>query len=441
MRRLDSGPIAAGPALFGLCTWIVLAHMAGPTAAETLADAWQLALQRDRQLAALGERSAGARAEEAAARGARWPQLSVEGGYQRFDDAPNFRFGLAGQDFVVPLVDDDEYWSARARLALPLYTAGRVGNAVESASLAAAAAGLSEAGYAQGLKLEVARAYLDVLRAERALAAAESTVASLAAHVADVSSLYERELVARNDLLAAQVSLADAEQARLRSANGLELARAAYNRWLGEPLDRLPALDPAVATVAPPAGAELAALIEQALASRPELAGLDAQAQALSARAQSQRAESWPQLGLLADYQYLENEVLDTDGFAAVGVGFSWNVFDGGQARQRANATARAGRAAAEQRDDLRSRIALEVRAAWLDLREAEARVPVAGQAVEQAEENLRVAKELYGAGLGTNTEVLDAEALRLTSVSNRDNAVLDLALAGFRLQRALGDL
>ncbi len=441
MRRLDSGPIAAGPALCGLCTWIVLALMAGPTTAETLADAWQLALQRDRQLAALGERSAGARAEEAAARGARWPQLSVEGGYQRFDDAPNFRFGLAGQDFVVPLVDDDEYWSARARLALPLYTAGRVGNAVESASLAAAAAGLSEAGYAQGLKLEVARAYLDVLRAERALAAAESTVASLAAHVADVSSLYERELVARNDLLAAQVSLADAEQARLRSANGLELARAAYNRWLGEPLDRLPALDPAVATVAPPAGAEVAALIEQALASRPELAGLDAQAQALSARAQSQRAESWPQLGLLADYQYLENEVLDTDGFAAVGVGFSWNVFDGGQARQRANATARAGRAAAEQRDDLRSRIALEVRAAWLDLREAEARVPVAGQAVEQAEENLRVAKELYGAGLGTNTEVLDAEALRLTSVSNRDNAVLDLALAGFRLQRALGDL
>ncbi len=438
MRRLISGTTAGGPALLGLCAWLALAPAAP---AETLADAWQLALQRDRQLAALGERSAGARAEEAAARGARWPQLSVEGGYQRFDDAPNFRFGLAGQDFVVPLVDDDEYWSARARLALPLYTAGRVGNAVESASLAAAAAGLSEAGYAQGLKLEVARAYLDVLRAERALAAAESTVASLAAHVADVSSLYERELVARNDLLAAQVSLADAEQARLRSANGLELARAAYNRWLGEPLDRLPALDPAVATVAPPAGAEVAALIEQALASRPELAGLDAQAQALSARAQSQRAESWPQLGLLADYQYLENEVLDTDGFAAVGVGFSWNVFDGGQARQRANATARAGRAAAEQRDDLRSRIALEVRAAWLDLREAEARVPVAGQAVEQAEENLRVAKELYGAGLGTNTEVLDAEALRLTSVSNRDNAVLDLALAGFRLQRALGDL
>lgn len=441
MRKLISGLVATGPALLGLGAWLGLAPAANGEGVETLTDAWQLALERDRQLAALGERSAGARAEEAAARGARWPQLSVEGGYQRFDEAPNFRFGLAGQDFLVPLIDDDQYWSARARIALPLYTGGRVGNAVESASLAAAAANLSETAYAQGLKLEVARAYIDVLRAGRALAAAEANVASLEAHVGDVSSLYERELVARNDLLAAQVSLADAEQGRLRGENGLELARAAYNRWLGEPLDRVPVLDVGLTPVGPPPAGSLEALVEQALASRPELAGLEAQAQALAARAKSQRAESWPQLGLLADYQYLENEVLDTDDFAAVGVGFSWNLFDGGQARQRANATARAGRAAVEQRDDLRSRIALEVRAAWLDLQEARARVPVAGQAVEQAEENLRVARELYGAGLGTNTEVLDAEALRLTSVTNRDNAVLDLEFARLRLQRAIGDL
>ena len=47
-------------------------------------------------------------------------------------------------------------------------------------------------------------------RAGRALAAAESTVASLTAHVGDVTAKVEQELVPRSDLLAAQVALANA---------------------------------------------------------------------------------------------------------------------------------------------------------------------------------------------------------------------------------------
>ena len=74
-------------------------------------------------------------------------------------------------------------------------------------------------------------------------------------------------------------------------------------------------------------------------------------------------------------------------------------------------------------------------------MREAAARVPLTREAVEQAEENLRVGRELYGVGLATNTVVLDAEALRLSAVSNHDNAVLDVALGNLRLKRAIGEL
>jgi outer membrane protein TolC len=143
----------------------------------------------------------------------------------------------------------------------------------------------------------------------------------------------------------------------------------------------------------------------------------------------------------MADYQHLENQVLDDDDFALLGVGFSWTLFDAGRIRQRANALSSASRAAAQDRDDLQSRVALEVRQAWLDVREATARVPLTREAVEQAEENLRVGRELYGVGLATNTVVLDAEALRLGAVRNYDNAVLDVALGNLRLKRAIGEL
>lgn len=410
--------------------------------AETLEDAWQMAAERDPGLAAYRSRADEGRAGELAARAERWPRLTIDGSYQRFDDAPAFSFPVGGSTFVSPdLVSGDDFLMGRARVEVPLYTGGRVTAGIDSATQAARGAGLAKESYQQDLRLRVATAYVDVLRARRAVRAAEAAVASLTAHVNDVAVMVEREAVARNDLLAARVTLADAEQARLRAENRHAMALAGYNRLLGEPMDRAPEL----VELPPDTGALPAMpvdeLVERARAGRRELAGLEARSLALAGQARSESASRWPQVGLMADYQHLENQVLDDEDFALLGVGFSWTLFDAGRIRQRANALSSASRAAAQDRDDLEARVALEVRQAWLDVQEALARVPLTREAVDQAEENLRVGRELYGVGLATNTVVLDAEALRLGAVSNHDNAVLDVALGNLRLKRAIGEL
>jgi len=116
-----------------------------------------------------------------------------------------------------------------------------------------------------------------------------------------------------------------------------------------------------------------------------------------------------------------------------------------GAVRRRPVAQARRGhgnrRAAEDQRADAESLIALQVRQTWLDVEETRKRVQVTAEAVEQAEENLRIARERYGAGLGTQTQLLQAETLRVQALTNRDNAVLDAALARLRLARAVGSL
>jgi len=408
--------------------------------AETLEDAWRLAAERDAGLAAIRSRAEAGRAGELAARAERWPKLTVDGSYQRLDDAPSFSFPVDGGTFTSPeLVGGDDYLMGRARVEMPLFTGGRVTAGIESATQASLRASLARDSYEQDLRLQVAVAYVDVLRARRALRAQQSTVLSLKAHAGDVAVMVEQEAVARNDLLAARVTLADAEQGLLKAENRHNLALAAYNRLLGEPLDRVPELAEPGATPLP--AASLEELVLRANASRRELAGLEAHSQALAEQARSENAGRWPQVGLMADYQHLENQVLDDDNFAQVGVGFSWTLFDAGRISQRANALKSESRAAARDRDDLASRVALEVRQAWLDLREAAARVPLTREAVDQAEENLRVGRELYSVGLATNTVVLDAEALRLRAVSNHDNAVLDMALGDLRLKRAIGEL
>ena len=414
-------------------------HTAG---AETLQDAWRLALSRDKALAAAGSDVEGARAAEQAARGARWPSLDAAGGYTRLNASPALDVVTPGQVFRSgPIFRDDQFVSGSVQMKLPLYTGGQISSGIDAAHHALVEASRDEESASAALKLEVAEAYVAVLRARRGLEAAQSSVESLTAHASDVQHLVERDLVARADLLAARVALANAEQLRVRAANTGAIAQATYNRRLGEPLERSAELDQRISADASLGAQPVEALVQRALSSRSELKSLGARVDALASQSHAEAGKALPQVALIGGYTHFDNQILDRQDFSTVSVGFTWNLFDGGQARQRAAALRSAGRAAQQRLDDLRTRIELEVRQAWLEVQEAQVRVRTSGAAVAQAEENLRSSRELYRAGLSTNTQVLDAVSLEINSVDNRDNAGLDESLSLLRLAYATGVL
>ena len=420
----------------------VAALASSATLAETLQDAWALAIARDKTLAAAGSDVEGARAAEKAARGARWPSLDASAGYTRLNAAP--AFDIATPSFAFrsgPLFKDDQYTSGSVQMRLPLYAGGQISAGIDAARRSLAGASENQQTVTASLKLDVAESYVGVLRAQSSLRAAESSVTSLSAHAADVEVMVQRESVPRSDLLAARVALANAEQGHVRAANSVEIAYAVYNRRLGEPLERSPELNDHLPVDAALLATPVADLIKRALDSRSELKGLSAQADALVAQSRAETGKNLPQLGLTAGYTHLDNQFLDRQNISMVGIGVTWNLFDGGQARNRAAALRSASRAAQERLEDLRSAIELQVRQAWLDVREAQARVKASREAGAQAEENLRMSRELYGAGLATNTQVLDAVTLQINAVNNRDNAGLDETLAEVRLEHAIGAL
>lgn len=411
--------------------------------AETLTEAWQLALAHDPVLAAASAERAAAEANERAARGARWPSVEASTTYARLGQSPALEVATVQGASVqsVPLFRDNQYLSGSVQLRLPLYTGGQITAGIDAARSASAGASELEGAAGATLRLNVAEAYVGVLRARRALAAQLSSVESLTAHVDDVQHLVSGESVPVSDLLAARVALANAEQARVRAANAVDMEQAAYNRLLGEPLERVPQLDEHVPVDAALATEPVERLVRSALAARGELKGLAAQADTLAAQSRAELAKALPQLALVGNYLYLDNQFLDRQDVTAVGIGFTWSLFDGGQARNRADALKSASRAQQRRLEDLRAQIALEVRASWLGVQEAQARLKASEEAVAQAEENLRMSRELYGAGLATNTQVLDAVALRVGAVGNRDNAQLDESLARLKLARAVGTL
>lgn len=435
-------PPRAGRWLPAAMLSIAAAGSASTLRAESLSDAWAMAQQSDGMLAAVRSEREAAEADHFAARRQRWPAIDLNGAYTQFDHAPNFQLAMPSGAFVAPLFRRDGYAMAGADVSVPLWTSGKISGSIGAASAGARAAGAQEVGSTADLKLAVTEAYLAVFRAQRALNVADSNVSSLKAHAEDVQAMYDKQTVAQSDLLGATVALANATQHRLRADNALRLAKAAYNRWVGQPLDREPQLEePQANAVAAVIDAPLDELLAQALDHRPELAGLKAQQEGLEQAARAERAQGLPQLALHAGYNHIDNQILDRENFASVGVGFQWRLFDSGELRARASALRSRARAAGQRLTDLQSSVRLEVETAVFNQQEASARIHAASAAVAQAHENVRIARELYDSGLGTNNQVLDAEALRVVATTNLDDAKFDMLLAQYRLQRAIGTL
>ncbi len=434
MRQRSRMPVAA-MLLAASAALALQAH------AETLEEAWRLAAARNQTLAAAAAEVQAARAGERAARDRRWPSIEAEASYTHLGQAPELDVVTPTLAFRSgPIFKDNQYVSGTVQMRVPLYTGGAI-----RAGIAAARAGLTGASAertatAADVKLAVAQAYVTVLRAQRQLRVAQASVTSLAAHLRDVEAMFHRQMVAKSDLLAAEVALANARSSKVSAQDAVEVAQEEYNRLLGEPLSRVPHLDPVLPTFSVDA-LPLKELVQRALASRPELRALAARAGALADRARAAGASRLPHIAAMGGYTHFDNQILNRENFSSVGVGFTWKLFDGGAAANEADALRARSRADRRRLADLRSRIELEVQADWLALGAARERVSASRAATAQAAENLRISRELYGVGLASNTQVLSAVTLRTQAEENYNNAVLDAALDQLRLAYAVGAL
>lgn len=407
---------------------------------ESLEQAWKIALSVDQALEAKKWYTSSARYSERSAEAQRYPTLTMEGSYTGRSDDQAFQFhsGIGPQPTTVFPFAQTENAAFRWGMEIPLYTSGAIRHGIDAARAGVASAKLEAERSARNLKMWVANEYVAVLRAQRDLAVTETTARSLASHANDVAKLFQHGQVPKNDLLAAQTALSNAQQNVIRAQHHLDASRAAYNRYLARPLTatvrirELPVM---------PTNDTLDHLTSQALRTRREPARITAQINALRHQAARLRSQNGLQVNLRGEYAFEENRYRTSEGIASLGVGASWNVYDGGRNRHQAAALQRQADGLVRVKGDLESHIALEVRRAWLDVQETHQRRIVASEAIQRAEENIRVARQRYKAGTAISTEVLDAESLRAQAYRNHDHADYDAVLAALRVRHATGQL
>jgi outer membrane protein len=408
--------------------------LSGATGAETLEEAWAVALAQNHRLAAAQFDEAAAAEDVGVAVAERRPNLALRSGYTLRSDDPKFivREPLPGfGTFEFPYAQRNAAL-AGAEARLPLYTSGRISSTIQSAHAREAAAQFETAQARLDLLFAVGEAYISVLRLQREVEVAEHDLASLEAHLTDVQQLRVRERVAEQDLLAAQAAVATARQGRASQQRALEVARGQYNRLLDRPLAQTVQL---VEVGLPPLEWKFEQLVATACEKRPDLQALMAASDSHVHASETARAEGKPQVVATVGANYEENRYQTPNALATAAVVVDWNLYNGGKTNRKAGAEEARAASARRLVDDLRSQIALELLNATNAVAEASEQMSVAAQNLAHATENLRVTRLRFGKGMALNSAVLDAEAQWLESTRDHHNAHYAGALAQLRLR------
>lgn len=427
----------------------------------TLEAAVRSSLEHAPELAMGREDVARAADEKSGAIGAMLPRLTLDAGIQYWDDATRVTIIDPSQ---MPTKEDlgdfgalvpDAFFQKFADLAKPMQVQDRVTGSVNLQAVQPLTPLYSLANLyrVQGAALEAARfdhaakqasvtfqtteVFFKLMSALRMVEVTSFAIEQVEAHLKTARSFHDAGLVGRDDVLRAETALARVRDQHQRVLSGVALARSALNVKMGRPIDEMTV--PVGDYPDPPAELALTEeqLIDRALAERPERLAVERKVRMAAAGKQAAVGALIPTIAAVFRYTHFEGSTFQREDSAFVGAQLQWNFWDWGSTWFRMKAVSRDHRKAKLAMDLARDQITMDVRKAWLDLKQARSSMEANRTQIAFAEENLRVVTRKYEAATATSVEVLDAQSTLTQARANYQVALLDYYIAYANLQRA----
>jgi outer membrane protein len=376
------------------------------------------------------------------------PKFNTSYNYTRLNETPFSRFQGLPAGFPIPNgteipvgTQNNYNWTIEARQ--PLFTGGGLIANYQASKIGEDAARIEETAKQQDVVRDVKIAYFDILRAQRIMETERQSVEMLTAHRDVADNYFKVGLIPKNDLLYAEVELANGKQDLVKAQNEVELTCARFNtilkRKIFAPVQIVDVLK------YQPLEKQLDECFEIALKNRPELkisALKAAQAEKMVRLAQS---EYLPNLSLVGNYtRFGDNPSVsgsafkDSENWYVMGVA-SWNFWEWGRTKFRVDASRARENQALDAAKELNDQVALEIKNAYLILQMAQKQIAVSEKVIEQAQENFRITQERFKETVATSTEVLDAQTLLTKAKAQYANALGDFNISYAKLDRAMG--
>ena len=371
---------------------------------------------------------ANAKAQVDQAQGARWGSITATHQSVRND---NYKYDSSYQR-----VNND--FTNKVAITVPIYTGGQLEGAIRQAKKNYEYYQYGMDSSYQTTKYNATEGYYNVLQASNTVTLSKETVDRLADHLKNTEAQFNVGVVAKADVLRSQVELADAQQTLTKAQNAYDVAIANLDNIVGLSHDTKLNLSEGLEYKGYKNNLENC--MTYAMANRPEIHQAEAAVEMAKAAQQIANGGNLPQVAVTGSNAWSKDKFPggDRDNWT-VGVGVSLNVWDYGvTAAKVAAAKANVVKAQETYRQTVDS-VQLAVRSDYLGLREAEKRIGTASVAVSQAEEDYRIAVIRYQAGVGTNTDVIDASVALTQAKNNYIQALYDYNTYRALLEQAMG--
>ncbi|HEY3266039.1 MAG TPA: TolC family protein [Armatimonadota bacterium] len=426
---------AAAMALAGMCmpAWAEAgaapanapASVAAPTdgaAAGTLTldDAVALALRQNETVSRSEAAVDKARAQARATSASGLPQVSAAGSVNRQKKSAA---ALGGQSIVLT-PGTSKAASISATQLVDIF--GKVRRARDIADAATRVQELNVARSKSEIVYQTRAAYYNVLRADGAVGVAQAAVADAQEQLRLAQANETAGTSPGFDVIRARVTLAQQQTSLVTAQDSLALAASDLNNLLGLPIDA--PLRIASLSETPDRTVDIAGQTARAMEARPEILQADLGIRSNEVNVGLQRLGHYPTFAASGTYSYN----FTPTGLSAskanweAGVSVQAPLFDSGSTRAQVRAAEADVRSAKLLGQQVRRSVALQVRAAGLQVQEAADRFVVADGSVGQAEEALRIARVRYQSGVATQLEVTDAETQLVSARQSRNSARYD---------------
>ena len=337
----------------------------------------------------------------------------------------------------LPLTQKDNY-SGSLAYQRTIYDFGKIKGTIDASFLAHQSAIHEYYASVQSLKLNVAKSYINILRADDSVAIAKAKLESLQEHRDKVNAKYRQGRAIINEVLSINAAVSNTEIDIVKEEANVKIAKAHLNRFLQRRLEEPMQIEH---FELPPDERDMVTLAQRAILIRTELQVLSAEASKLTRQADSVDASRKPQISARLGVDAEQNRYLANQAFSSAAILADWNVSDFGKRRNEACSLRRQASAVLSERIDIVSRIEFEVYEASTRQGSTRQAIELRKAAVEAAEENLRVQKSRYREGKSSTQNVLEAEAILVNAQTQYSLSKFDAILATMELLRATGEL
>jgi len=323
----------------------------------------------------------------------------------------------------------------QANVSMPIFSGFKLSNTVKSSENLYQAATYIAKNDKEQLSIDVINDYLNLYKANKTIALVEENLKSAHQRVVDFSAMEQNGLLARNDLLKAQLQESNIKLSLDETIKNKNILNYKLTTILKLPENtQIETLEPDFGLVSKQA--------ETDLITRYDLEALLHQEKASENQIKVAKSKYYPTLSLSGGYIALDlQNALTVTNAMNIGVGISYNLSDIFKAKSDVKLAKSKTQELQYTIDMVSNNIKIEIENAKQDYELALKKYDVLTESETQANENYRIVKDKYNNGLVDTNDLLEADVEQLQAKLNVTYSKANISQKYYELLTAKGQL